>query len=502
MTARASAPPPSWVARAAAAAIGATTAMPEVEPLRAAMIRRSALLGTPLSPSALLRFWQSRTAGTVRSEARYRWELGHRIGVPTPTYAGPASTWRAWRSGDQPRVDREPYEVEQQLLLPVVLAENAELLLEVDAAKREDAALARELFVEAAPILRRDFARYVQMADPWADVFALYYLTRLPRVLSTLHPLAVAIAASYAASGEGPVLGLRFPYHQQILVSATAALASALLTLGSDLEYAARLSEVVRGARRPSGAWGDANEPDDPLTTLLCADLLGRIDPTFDAAPTLERLGEMQGRDGLFRALGPDAPWTTAQIALWAKSASRPFGARFEWPHRAEAIRDHKTGLPFFAYFADLADLFATMPGLASAPVEIGFIDLIGFRAFNNRFGQDAGDRVLREFAREISGIVGTCAIRDGGDELLVIGPPAGPPLRPGLDAMRSSWPARFHAAFGDDVPPVAPRVIVACCAGRDLRRAREELGRRITDLKNDPSAHPTEGLLVDAGAI
>ncbi|HEU4410725.1 MAG TPA: GGDEF domain-containing protein [Polyangiaceae bacterium] len=492
----------AWLDLAADAVARAAAAAPDVEPLKGALVRAAAALGRPADPRALLRHWQSRTPGTAQSDARYRWELSHRIGAPVPAYAGPPPSWRAWRPGDQARLERDPFDFELSLLLPVVLSENAELLIELAAPGGEGAPVAHELLGEAAPILRRDFARYVQMASPWDDTFALWCLARRPNALSLLHPLAVAIAACYAATTEGPVRGARFPYHDRPLASASAHLAGALLTLGSDLELAARLADFVRDARRASGGWGDAAEPDDPLTTLVCADLLARVDPTFDPRPTLAFLRSAQAPDGLWRALGPDAPWLTLEVLAWAEGARRPFAERFRWPHRAEAMRDHKTGLPFFAYFSDLAELFAALGGLADAPTELAFIDLIGFRAFNNRFGQTAGDDVLREFAAELAGIAEACAIRDGGDEFVVVAAPTRAGLARTMDSFRRAWPVRFRAVFGDDVPPVAPRVLVARTRGRGLRRAREELGRGITGLKNDPSAHPLEGILVDAGDL
>lgn len=491
-----------WLGLAEGAILRVASESPSVEPLKGALTRVAAALGAAADPGELLRHWQSRTPGTLQSDARYRWELGHRIGAPIPSYAGPTQTWKAWRPGDQPRLERDPFGFEMSLLLPIVLSENAELLLELESSDGDDGSIARELLRESAPILRRDFARYVQMASPWDDTFALWCLTRRPNVLSLLHPLAVAIAACYAATTEGPVRGLYFPYHERPLASASAHLAGALLTLGSDLELAARLAEFVGGARRSSGGWGDVNEPDDVLTTLVCADLLARVDPTFDPAPTLEFFRHSQSPEGLWRALGPDAPWLTFEVLSWAEGALRPFAERFRWPHRAEAMRDHKTGLPFFAYFSDLAELFGALGGLADARAELAFIDLIGFRAFNNRFGQTAGDDVLREFSTELAGVADACAIRDGGDEFVVVGAPTREGLGQTMDDFRRAWPRRFRAVFGDDVPPVAPRVLVARTQGRGLRRAREELGRGITALKNDPSAHPLEGILVDAGAL
>jgi GGDEF domain-containing protein len=491
-----------WLRRAADGLLLAAAAMPDSEPMKGAMIRALPSLGAAAKPGDLLRYWASRTPGTLRSDARYRWELSHRIGVPMPPYAGGADAWRAWRTGDRERLERDPFLFEMTLVLPVVISENAELLLELSTSGDESAPLARTLLQEAAPILRWDFARFVQMAAPWDDTFALWCLTRHARTLSLLHPLAVAIASGYAATAEGAVRGARFPYHDQPLASATAQLASSLLTLGSDLELAARQAEFVTGARRPSGGWGDASDPEDPLTTLVCADLLARIDPAFDPAPTLALFPSWQRPDGLLRALGPDAPWLTLSVLRWAAAARRPFSERFRWPHRAEAMLDHKTGLPFFAYFSHLADLFSTLPGLADATVEIAFIDLIGFRAFNNRFGQQAGDDVLRAFSIALGEIAEARSIRDGGDEFVVVGAPTRGRLHTDMDTFRRAWPARFRAVFGDDVPPVAPRVLVARTQGRDLRRAREALGRGITSLKNDPAAHPSEGLLVDAGVV
>jgi GGDEF domain-containing protein len=139
------------------------------------------------------------------------------------------------------------------------------------------------------------------------------------------------------------------------------------------------------------------------------------------------------------------------------------------------------------------------MPGLAASETEIAFIDLIGFRAFNNTFGQTAGDDVLRELATELAAIAETCTIRDGGDEYVVVGAPTRTGLAAAMNTFRrEAWPRRFRAVFGENVPPVAPRILITRTRGRDLRDAREELGRGITGLKNDPSTDPVEGLLVE----
>jgi GGDEF domain-containing protein len=418
-----------------------------------------------------------------------------------PDHAPDSQRWTPWRAAEKQLFEQDPFAFEERLSTPVVLTANAELLAEAKAQGNE---LAAKLLAEAAPVLRRDFAGYVQERDPWQDTFALWCLVRHERTLELLHPLAVAIATCYAASipsSRGFVEGQRFPFHGAPLVSASAQLATALYALGSDLALVAALVAFVQAKRLPSGGWGDASEAADVLTTLVAADLAARIDPGFDPEPTRRLLASLQAEDGLWRALGPEAPWLSGQVlGLW-RLFELPFAARFRWPYLPQQNRDHKTHLPFFAYFADLAQLLAALPGLSSCEVELGFIDLVGFRTFNNRYGQDAGDDVLEAFARALESIEAARAIRDGGDEFLVVGAPERPDLHGALDYFRRSWPERFRARFGADVPPVAPRILVGRVRAGRLIGAREELGRAITGLKGSGDAG-SDGILVDAGRM
>ena len=468
--------------------------LPLVEPLFGSLVRNAEVAGREPDPRPLIEHWLTRTTGDPRTEMRYRWELCHRRGVPMPRYAPDETKWGTWRQREQSRLG--PFGFEARLLTPIVVSENAELLCTLARGTGELADLARQLLAEAAPVFRRDLAHAVQMSEPWEDTFALWCIAQQPHTLALLHPIAVAIAAVYAAGCTGPIRGTRHPFAGVPLVSASAQLAMSLLLLGSDLELVAALGDFVLNERRESGGWGDGSEPEDPITTLVCADLASRIDPTFECGPTRTYLERAQGDDGLFRALGPEAPWLTVRALSFLRSAQQPFADRFRWPHRAETMRDHKTGIPFFAYFAELAQLFRTLPGLSGERVEIAFIDLIGFRAFNNRHGQDAGDEVLHLFATELTGIPTTSAIRDGGDEFLVVGAPTRTDLLGSMEAFQQRWPARFREVFGDDVPTVAPRILVASTPGHDLRHAREELGRRIGALKEDPRNELPEGIL------
>ena len=92
-------------------------------------------------------------------------------------------------------------------------------------------------------------------------------------------------------------------------------------------------------------------------------------------------------------------------------------------------------------------------------------------------------------------------AIRDGGDEFLLIGSPTASGLGQRLDALRARWPTVFRERFGDR-PPVAPRIVIGRSTGRDLIRARERLGRAIAPLKNRAPAPSPEGVLHDLDQV
>jgi hypothetical protein len=274
-----------------------------------------------------------------------------------------------------------------------------------------------------------------------------------------------------------------------------------LLCLGLELDLVPALVDFVRRSQLPHGGFGDDGEQGDVLATLLAGELLASVDPTFDPTAALAYLRGRGSEDGFFRVLGPEAPWLTARVLSWSARSERPFAERFCFPFLPPHNRDQKTGLPFFAYFADLFALFSALPGLAAAHVELVFIDLAGFRVFNNAHGQERGDDVLRVFGGELARIPNVSAIRDGGDEFLLVGAPGYRGLAGVLDRFRGAWPDAFRKAFGHDVPPVAPRVLVGHTTGARLMSSRETLGRTITSLKHDPIPGP-EGLQRDLGAL
>ncbi len=479
---------------------------------------------------ALVAHVAGRTAGHIRSDARYRWELSHRVGAPDPSYAPPAR-WAPWRAGDASAFENDRYRLESAVLLPVVCVGYLELFeaaarLEAsrsagsaadegvelvthddDPAARVDAAASRDsrasraqaLFDESLAVLRYDLARAVVGDDPFSDTHMLRVIARSPHVLARLEPLAVALASTYAVEHpRPPVEGVRFPFVGKPLASATAMLASALLDLGLHLPLLADQVAWLAHARRDDGGWADAAETSsDVLTTTMVASVLVRLDPAFDGAGVSRFLLDRQGDDGLWRALGPDAPWITHEVLELLEALALPFSARFRWPHVHASHRDRKTLLPSFGHFLELCELFGSVGSLARTPVELAFVDLIGFRAFNNLHGQDLGDDILAAFGEALSAIPGVRTIRDGGDEFLVVGAPTRDDLQVELEAFLDRWRAVFVQRYGDTTP-VAPRVLVALGSAGELRRTRESLGRAITETKT-LDVDPTRGFVMRA---
>ena len=124
------------------------------------------------------------------------------------------------------------------------------------------------------------------------------------------------------------------------------------------------------------------------------------------------------------------------------------------------------------------------MPGLAQAPIDVAFIDLAGFGTFNNAFGMAKGDEVLRTFAQALARIPGSMAIRDGGDEFIVLGTPTGTGLSARMAAFRESWADEFATTYGQGI--VAPRILTTTTTGSRIVEARNDLGIRIAHLKDE----------------
>lgn len=327
-------------------------------------------------------------------------------------------------------------------------------------------------------------------------------LAAFPLGLESFMPASLRRVRAAAGLPVDPVLGTRFPFHDMPLVSASAQLAAGLVALGIHPKLIGALTTWIRDAQHPDGGFGDADGPSDLLTTLVAADLLTGLDPGWDPRSAMAYVVEHQRADGWWRVLGPETIWLTGEVSAFLAAAEQPFAARFHWPEIALENRNRRTGLRTYDYYADVARLFQEVPALADAEVEVAFLDMAHFGQVNNRLGMAVGDACLREFAQALARIPDAMAIRDGGDEFLVVGAPvggskgSGPSLADRLDAFRHDWPATFRSTFGDEPVPAA-RILVARTRGRSLVEIRDELGRRISALKAQVPDPPDTGVLV-----
>ncbi len=481
---------------------------PRTEPLfPTVLLDLQVSTGEAIDIGWLLAAWSSRatanasavlTASTATSD-NYPWPLALDPGGTRPAYIGPNASWRAWRPGEESVRQADPGRFYARLIEPLVITESSEFLeslIAVDGPARE---LAEELLARALPATRRVLAGHAAHRHAWSDTFALWALTRRARLLRRVHPFALAIADGYAASAlidEGIGRGSEAPFRDRPLASVSAQLASGLIALGLRPKLAASLIGFVKRAEDALGGWGDGGGPVDVLTTLVAAELLGQTDPEFDPSRTALALAGLQDRDGWWRAAGPDTIWTTRAVAELLAGFEVPFAERWRWPQLAIEHRDRRSGLAWGTWLADLGRLMSEVPGLSRAGIEIAFIDLAGFGAWNTRFGQALGDRVLRSFARVLAGIPGTVSTRDGGDEFVVLGAPTAIGLQAQVERACATWQARFRAEYGTELAPVRPRILVTETRAGGLLAARDALGFAIGTLKARWPDPPAIGII------
>jgi GGDEF domain-containing protein len=492
--------PEEAIERARLALLEAIPALDLRDPMLPTALRFARDHGEGILPSPVLGAWRTRMLAAGAPDRDLPWTLGFDATPNSAAYDPADGVGALWRPRERDWLERDATAFGHRLLAPIALAENVDFLagLRTD----PDPSIARtseEILRELQPRLEADLATAIHGGDPWRDTFAIWLLSRRPEALALLHPIAFAITTRYgtlASRLAGLVCGVRYPFEAVPLVSANAHLGSALWRLDYRPSLLPGIVAFVAARRARDGGFADEGQGADVLTTLAAADLLSTLDPAFDPAPTMAWFSAAQEPGGWWRALDPEVPWLTATIAEWLELAARPFAERFRWPAYQRVELDRKTGVPGYAAFDRLTRVFETLPSLSSAPVSIAFGDLAGFREFNTAHGQEMGDRVLRTFATALSEIGSSLAVRDGGDEFLVVGAPGRASLADDLEAFRGRWPARFEREHGPSMGAVAPRLLVADVTGADLRATRERLGRAIAGLKAAVPEPPPEGVL------
>ncbi|MEZ8826532.1 diguanylate cyclase [Vibrio amylolyticus] len=92
---------------------------------------------------------------------------------------------------------------------------------------------------------------------------------------------------------------------------------------------------------------------------------------------------------------------------------------------RSQALSDPLTGLFNRRYFEEVFDREWSNSNSTEAPLSLLMLDLDHFKRFNDNFGHDAGDYVLKEVSNLLKRVIGDqdTACRLGGEELAVISP-------------------------------------------------------------------------------
>ncbi len=407
--------------------------------------------------------------------------------------------WRP-REGALRRADPAAYA--RRLVEPIAQVQTLEFLATLVERGGPPGEAAAPMLLSHLSTVESGFARFVAADDPWRDLFALWQLARAPHLLDRIWYLAVAIAYMYASRARkvgGAVMGTG-AFKGEPLISASAALATILWRLRIYPSLVPQLMSMckraspgagdraVRAGGQEVGAWGDPGQPPDILTTLVVTDLLLSLDPDFDPTATVDWLERHQEPEGWWRALGPEVPWLTGAVAELLERARLPFADRFRWPGALRLDLDRRTQIPTFAWFSDLARSVQEVPGLAGLTWEIAFIDLAGFGLFNNTNGMKMGDDVITAFGRALTRIPGTRAIRDGGDEFVVIGTPGSNGLHGRLEIFRTGLAGLVPGGgTRTSAPPVRPRILVTTTRGGELAGARDRLGREIGPFKKTP---------------
>jgi diguanylate cyclase (GGDEF)-like protein len=129
----------------------------------------------------------------------------------------------------------------------------------------------------------------------------------------------------------------------------------------------------------------------------------------------------------------PDA--TSDQLQPWADWLAR-WLALTHWHHtyRVQAMQDDLTGAGNRRYFDKFLRDSIKRAARVRRPVTLMILDIDNFKSYNDQFGHDAGDDILRETVRLMQSVIrqGDRVCRIGGDEFAVIFADDEAPREPG----------------------------------------------------------------------
>jgi len=207
------------------------------------------------------------------------------------------------------------------------------------------------------------------------------------------------------------------------------------------VEIAAAWNEPQLGERvfPPDDCWalrrGRMNLVQDLQSALHCRHLRGGSPPAYCCLPLMAQ-GEAIGllhlqKSGFAGAEQPDFWMSEGRQRLAGTVADQIALAlanlRLREALRQQSVRDPLTGLFNRRYMEETLELELRRAVRSSRPLGVLMIDVDHFKRFNDSFGHDAGDTILREMSNMLRGSIRSCDIvcRYGGEEFAVILPEA-----------------------------------------------------------------------------
>jgi diguanylate cyclase (GGDEF)-like protein len=291
----------------------------------------------------------------------------------------------------------------------------------------------------------------------------LEQLSQLQRCISERTPLDRVLAA--VVDGARALAGTQLALLRLIDPSQPSELITAAVSgEEADLLRRARRTPEARGA-----AWSDVAEgrvavvADEPEDAGMAADLLEAGVRTALAVPLHEHgvvVGALVVGSTDVAHVFPSSQ--REMLVSFAEQASVALAAAKTANSIRHAFNDSLTGLPNRALLLDRLELALGRAEREEQPVSVLFLDLDGFKVVNDSLGHVAGDRLLIDVARRLSGCLrrGDTAARIGGDEFAILLGDIGDPDRAPHVAKR------VIAALGEPFTVLGREVFISASIG------------------------------------
>jgi diguanylate cyclase (GGDEF)-like protein/PAS domain S-box-containing protein len=208
---------------------------------------------------------------------------------------------------------------------------------------------------------------------------------------------------------------------------------AAMVEHGSDLlvltdsngtqTYASPALEHLLGYRADSQSARHLSELADPVDRSTLQALLVHAVASSSAGPADIRLRHADGSTRTMEVTVVDLHDVAEVGAVLWSAHDVTERRRLEHDLERSAFQDSLTGLANRAVFRDRVEHALSRASHSGHPIAVLLADLDGFKAVNDSFGHDAGDKVLVEMAARLASCVrpGDTVARMGGDEFTIL---------------------------------------------------------------------------------